>query len=221
MANITVKNLGLIDYQKAWDMQKELFNKLLDAKKRGEECDLYLLLLEHPHVYTMGLHGNMNNLLFNDEFLERIGAQFFKIERGGDVTYHGYGQLVGYPIFDLEQLNMGIKEYIWTLEEAIIMTINEYGIIGERMKGAVGVWIGSKTPNARKISAIGVKASRYITMHGFALNVTTDLQYFNHINPCGFTDKSVTSIEKETNLKPSLDQVGEKFVKNLMKLIIN
>jgi len=221
MANIIVKALGLVDYQQAWDMQKELFNKLLDAKKRGEKSDLYLLLLEHPHVYTMGMHGNMNNLLFNDELLKRIGAQFFKIERGGDVTYHGYGQLVGYPIFDLEQLNMGIKKYIWTLEETIIRTINEYGIIGERMEGAVGIWIDSHTPRARKISAIGVKATRYITMHGFALNVTTDLEYFNHINPCGFIDKSVTSIEKETGLKPSLTQVGEKFVKNLMKLIIN
>lgn len=219
MANIIVKNIGLIEYQKAWDLQKELFATLLEAKKKGETADLYLLLLEHPHVYTMGMHGNINNLLFNDEFLKKIDATYFKVERGGDVTYHGYGQLVGYPIFDLEQLKMGIKQYIWTLEEAIIKTIAEYGIIGERVDKAIGIWIEGNTPKARKISAIGVKASSYITMHGFALNVTTNLDYFRYINPCGFIDKGVTSIEKETGLKPPLYEVAKKFESNLKSLL--
>lgn len=215
MSGFIIKELGLVDYKEAWDYQKELFNKLIDAKSKKETEAMYLLLLEHPHVYTMGLHGNVNNLLFNEEFLNRIGARYYKIERGGDVTYHGYGQLVGYPIFDLEKLGIGIKKYIWLLEEAIIMTIAEYGITGTRMEGTVGVWIDSQSSNVRKIAAIGVKASHYVTMHGFALNVTTNLDYFNYINPCGFVDKGVTSIEKETGMKPSLKEVGEKFAENL------
>jgi len=220
-AEILVQELGLIDYKEAWDLQKELFNKLIEAKSNGEKGEMYLLLLEHPHVYTMGMHGNVNNMLFNDDFLKRIGAKYYKIERGGDVTYHGYGQLVGYPIFDLEELGLGIKKYMWCLEEAIIMTVAEYGITASRMDGAVGVWIDTQTPRARKIAALGVKASRFVTMHGFALNVTTDLSYFNHINPCGFVDKGVTSIEKETGLKPSLKEVGEKFTHHLLSVLGN
>lgn len=220
MPDFIIKDLGLIDYKEAWDFQKELFNKLIEDKSTGEPKEMYLLLLEHPHVYTMGLHGNVDNLLFNEDFLNRIGAKYYRIERGGDVTYHGYGQLVGYPIFDLEELGIGIKKYIWLLEEAIIMTIAEYGITGERLEGSVGVWIESQTSNARKIAAIGVKASRYVTMHGFALNVTTKLDYFNFINPCGFIDKGVTSIEKETGKKPSLKEVGEKFANNLRSAML-
>ncbi len=220
-AKILVQELGLIDYKEAWDMQKELFNKLIEAKSKGEKGEMSLLLLEHPHVYTMGMHGNVNNLLFNEDFLKRIGAKYYRIERGGDVTYHGYGQLVGYPIFDLEELGLGIKKYMWCLEEAIIMTVAEYGITASRMDGAVGVWIDALTPKARKIAALGVKASRFVTMHGFALNVTTDLSYFNHINPCGFIDKGVTSIEKETGLRPSLKEAGEKFTNHLRSVLGN
>ncbi len=177
MKNIEIDELGIIDYEKAWDLQKRLLNNIVEAKRGGEEGDMKLLLLEHPHVYTLGMNGDKANMLFNDELLERIGAKFYKIERGGDITYHGYGQLVGYPIIDLERFNIGIKEYIWRLEEAVIRTIAHYGITGDRYQGTVGVWIDSNGSSARKICAIGVKVSRFVTMHGFALNVTTDLNY--------------------------------------------
>lgn len=216
---IDVQYLGLVDYAHAWQLQRDLFDKLNEAKIAGRDGEMTILLLEHPHVYTMGMHGNMKNLLFNDEFLKKIDAKYYVTERGGDVTYHGYGQLVGYPILDLEQLGMGIKQYIWSLEEAVIMTVAEYGIIASRVEGSVGVWLDVNTPKERKICAIGVKASRYITMHGFALNLTTNLDYFSYINPCGFIDKGVTSIEKETGFKPSINEVGEKFVKHFTTVV--
>jgi lipoyl(octanoyl) transferase len=161
----------------------------------------------------MGIHGNQNNILFSPDMLKRIEASFYNIERGGDVTYHGPGQLVGYPILDLEFFRIGIKEYIRRLEEAVIKTVAYYGIKGEISENAVGVWVDSETPDARKICAIGVKVSRFITMHGFALNVTTDLEYYRHINPCGFIDKGVTSIENETGLRPSVSEVSHVFQK--------
>jgi len=219
MSRFTVKEMGLIDYKEAWEIQKTLFNELIEKKMKGESGAMHLLLLEHPHVYTMGLHGNTGNMLFSDEMLEKIGAKYYKIERGGDITYHGYGQLVGYPIIDLEELGIGIKQYIWALEEAIIKTVADYGVSASRMEGAVGVWLDCGKPSARKIAAIGVKASRYVTMHGFALNVTTNLDYFNYINPCGFVDKGVTSIAKETGLTPTLKEVGEKFTKHLEEIL--
>lgn len=154
-------------------MQKRLFDELLEAKKAGIGAGQTLLMVEHPHVYTLGKSGHESNMLVSDEFLRSIGASYFHTDRGGDITYHGYGQLVGYPILDLERLGLSLKEYVWTVEECVIRTVAEYGIEAGRLDGATGVWIEGDTPRARKICAIGVKASRYVTMHGFALNVTT------------------------------------------------
>ena len=175
-------------------------------------------MVEHPHVYTLGKSGHESNMLVSDEFLRLIGASYFHTDRGGDITYHGYGQLVGYPILDLERLGLSLKEYVWTVEECVIRTVAEYGIEAGRLDGATGVWIEGDTPRARKICAIGVKASRYVTMHGFALNVTTDLCYFSYINPCGFVDKGVTSIEKETGARPSLEEVACRFAAHFGEL---
>lgn len=219
MNTITVQNIGRKEYAEAWELQRKLHGELLHKKEVGEKGEQFLLLVEHPHVYTLGKSGNASNLLVDEGFLSRIGASYFRTDRGGDVTYHGLGQLVGYPILDLEELGLNLREYIWTLEEAIIRTVAEYGITADRLEGATGVWVESLTPRARKICAIGVKASRYVTMHGFALNVTTDLSYFSHINPCGFIDKGVTSIEKECGKHLSLEEVGADFVKHFKELI--
>lgn len=211
---------GLIDYKEAWDRQEEMFERKISEKinyKKDIEQDF--ILCEHPHVYTLGKNGERNNLLINDEFLKKIEATYYHTNRGGDITYHGFGQIVGYPIFDIEALNLSLKSYIHTIEEMIIMTLREYSIETERLEGATGVWLDINTPKARKICAIGVKASRYITMHGFALNVNTDLKYFQYINPCGFVDKGVTSMEKELNRKVDVEEVKEKLFKNLMLLI--
>ncbi|HPZ04251.1 MAG TPA: lipoyl(octanoyl) transferase LipB, partial [Bacteroidales bacterium] len=190
---------GTIEYAQAWHQQEEIFNKILETKKLGQSTEALqkVILCEHPHVYTLGKSGAENNLLVNQAFLDSINATFFKTNRGGDITYHGPGQLVGYPILDLENYHLGLKDYVHLIEESIIQTIAEYDIVGTRLEGATGVWLDVGTPQARKICAIGVKASRYVTMHGYALNVNTDLSYFNHINPCGFVDKGVTSIQKE------------------------
>lgn len=206
---VEVIDAGVIEYGAAWRQQQGYFDALLSRKSGGDaelssvgsardivgdrRCVGVLMLCEHPHVYTLGRSGCVNNLLVNDTFLESIGATYFKTDRGGDITYHGYGQAVGYPILDIEALGLSLKEYVWTLEEAVIRVIAMWGISGARLAGATGVWIEGQ----RKICAIGVKASRYVTMHGFALNVTTDLNYFSHINPCGFVDKGVTSIAAE------------------------
>lgn len=211
---------GLIDYKEAWDRQEEMFERKISEKinsKKDIEQDF--ILCQHPHVYTLGKNGERNNLLINDEFLKKIEATYYHTNRGGDITYHGFGQIVGYPIFDIEALNLSLKSYIHTIEEMIIMTLREYSIETERLEGATGVWLDVNTPRARKICAIGVKASRYITMHGFALNVNTDLKYFQYINPCGFVDKGVTSMEKELNRKVDVEEVKEKLFKNLMLLI--
>lgn len=211
---------GLIDYKEAWDRQEEMFERKISEKinyKKDIEQDF--ILCEHPHVYTLGKNGERNNLLINDEFLKKIEATYYHTNRGGDITYHGFGQIVGYPIFDIEALYLSLKSYIHTIEEMIIMTLREYSIETERLEGATGVWLDINTPRARKICAIGVKASRYITMHGFALNVNTDLKYFQYINPCGFVDKGVTSMEKELNRKMDVEEVKEKLFKNLMLLI--
>lgn len=223
MEKIAVRYAGLIRYAEAWKKQQDIFRDLLEAKettgRQNEDVpaagrhspEQVLLLCEHPHVYTLGKSGNASNLLVDEVFLQKIGAEFFRIDRGGDVTYHGIGQLVGYPILDLERLGMGLKTYIDALEESVIDTVTGYGIEAGRQEGATGVWIEPGTARARKICAIGVKASRFVTMHGFALNVTTDLDYFSWINPCGFRDKGVTSIERETGLRPSLEEVAERY----------
>lgn len=176
----------------------------------------HLLFCEHPHVFTLGKSGAPSNLLITDELLEKIEARFYKINRGGDITYHGPGQIVGYPIFDLEALGIGIKEYIHLLEEALISALADLGIRASRLEGATGVWLDVDQPQkARKISAIGVRASRFVSMHGFAFNVNTNLEYFRHINPCGFIDKGVTSLEKELGAPQSMEAVKDLLFKKL------
>ncbi|HKL07573.1 MAG TPA: lipoyl(octanoyl) transferase LipB [Bacteroidales bacterium] len=216
-------DLGLVDYKVAWDYQEEIFSDFLQIKAKNRDLpankqvpiDNKLILCEHPHVYTLGKSGQQNNLLISDAFLKKINATYYKINRGGDITYHGPGQIVGYPIIDLERFNLQVKQYIAKLEESIILTLEEFGIYAGRLTGATGVWLDADNANARKICAIGVKASRFITMHGFAFNVNTNLEYFNHINPCGFVDKGVTSMEKELGKKVDYEKV-----KDVLKLKI-
>jgi lipoyl(octanoyl) transferase len=211
--SVKYEDIGLMDYKETWDYQAAIFKELIISKKEQENGSGSgkpgtLIFVEHPHVYTLGKSGSESNLLVDFIQLRAKDAKFFKIDRGGDITYHGPGQIVGYPIFDLEVMKIGLKEYIFRLEEAIIKTLKEYNLAGARMEGGTGVWLepGVKE-KARKICAIGVKASRYVTMHGFAFNVNTDLSYFSHINPCGFTDKGVTSLEKELGKKQDIDEV--------------
>lgn len=199
---IIFEDLGISEYKKTWEYQEELMQRVIAqkvAKKNNPDTisENYLLFVEHPHVYTLGKSGDEQNLLLNYIQLQAAHATFFQTDRGGDITYHGPGQIVGYPIFDLENFEIGLRKYIYKMEEAIIKAIAEYGLIGARDEKATGVWLDAGTVFARKICAIGVKSSRFVTMHGFALNVNTDLAYFQHINPCGFTDRGVTSIEKE------------------------
>lgn len=214
-------DLGRRDYKETWEYQERFFNAKVAGKGTGN-CSQgripdRLIFVEHDHVYTLGKNGSQNNLLLNSLQLKACKASFYHIDRGGDITYHGPGQLVGYPIFDLEEMKIGLKEYIHLLEESVIKCITHFGISGERLEGATGVWIEPRvTGRARKICAIGVRASRFVTMHGFALNVSTDLSYFDHINPCGFTDKGVTSIEKETCREVSMSEVKE-IMKNSMR----
>lgn len=214
-------DLHLKDYRETWDFQQAIQDRLIRAKTTGVNSSGLpcLIFVEHPHVYTLGRSGKENNLLINQQFLSSIGAAFYKTDRGGDITYHGPGQLVGYPIFDLQSLGIGVKKYIENLEESIIQTLRDFGLNTTRLDGATGVWLeaGNLKP-VRKICAIGVKVSRGITMHGFALNVTTDLQYFSYINPCGFTDKGVTSMEKEKGFKPDMDQVKLTLRRNMAGL---
>jgi lipoyl(octanoyl) transferase len=218
MQNVQFHNIGLKDYKEVWDYQEQLFEEVL-KNKGSEKSESHLVFCEHPHVYTLGRSGSEDNLLINYIQLQANNAQFYKINRGGDITYHGPGQLVGYPIFDLMKFNIGLKDYIYNLEEVIIQTLLGYGIKSERLEGATGVWIDTNTPGkARKICAIGVRSSHWVTMHGFALNVNTDLKYFSHINPCGFTDKAVTSIEKELNTKQDFVGVSNSVLENFKKV---
>lgn len=225
ISNIEYRDLGNIEYKTAWDLQEELFNKVVACKKENENLlgaerkvvPGYLLFCEHPHVYTLGKSGDEQNLLINYIQLQAKNATFFRINRGGDITYHGPGQLVAYPILNLEDYVKGAREYIEKLEEVIIRTIALFGLRGERLKGATGVWLDTDVPGkTRKICAIGVRTSHWVSMHGFAFNVNTDLSYFGHINPCGFTDKTVTSLEKELghsfNMEEIKQLVKSKFV---------
>jgi lipoyl(octanoyl) transferase len=217
------KDLGVIDYKEAWDLQEQLFEEVVAAKlynraypESTKPVVNHLLFCEHPHVFTLGKSGASSNLLITDELLKKIEARFYKINRGGDITYHGPGQIVGYPIFDLEALGIGIKEYIHLLEEALISALADLGIAGSRLEGATGVWLDVDQPQkARKISAIGVRASRFVSMHGFAFNVNTNLEYFRYINPCGFIDKGVTSLEKELGAPQSMEAVKDLLFKKL------
>ena len=222
---ITLQDLGNKDYKATWDYQEELFKEIVDLKiqYRREETTIdtpnYFLYVEHPHVYTLGKSGDFSNLLLSEKQLEAKGATFYKINRGGDITYHGPGQIVGYPILDLENFFTDIHKYLRFLEEAIILTLAEYNISSSRSEGETGVWLGVGTPFARKICAMGVRASRWVTMHGFALNVNADLGYFDNIIPCGIKGKAVTSLNVELGVE-SVDEteVKAKILKHFAHL---
>ena len=221
---VKFEDLGLIDYKKCWDYQEELFSEILAIKslnRKGEKTNNpnnYLLFCEHPHVYTLGKSGNEKNLLINEESLKTRGVAFYKINRGGDITYHGPGQIVGYPILDLDNFFTDIHKYLRFLEEAIILTLKEYGLNGERSEGETGVWFDVGTEKARKICALGVKSSRWVTMHGFAFNINADLLYYGNIIPCGIVDKQVTSLEKELGKKLDMEEVKSKLKSHLVHL---
>ena len=212
---VKVRDLGLIDYKKAWDLQEELLKQAVDLKIENRKNNTavlpeqHLLFCEHPHVYTLGKSGAEANLLLDQNHLDQIEAQFYKINRGGDITYHGPGQLVMYPILDLEQFFTDIHKYMRYLEEAVIQTLAHFGIEATRYDGLTGVWLDAERPNARKICAMGVKCSRWVTMHGIALNVDPDLTYFGNIVPCGIQDKAVTSMSKELGMAIDIKKVEE------------
>ena len=226
---ITSQNLGLIDYQTAWDYQEKLHAEIVAIKLENRNLLLdnqvdtpnYLLFCEHPHVYTLGKSGKPEHLLLDEKGLEKYDAKYYKINRGGDITYHGKGQLVGYPILDLENFFTDIHKYMRCLEEAVIRTCADFGIDAGRIEGLTGVWIDHiSLQKPRKICAMGVKASRWVTMHGFALNVNTDLSYFNHIIPCGIDDKAVTSMEKELGQILDFQVVSDKMLGHLKNIFV-
>jgi lipoyl(octanoyl) transferase len=224
MPKVVFQDLGLIDYVKAWDYQEKRFNEILDVKKKNRKKNRqdptlsYLLFCEHPHVYTLGKSGDENNLLVNEDYLKSRGATFYKINRGGDITYHGPGQIVGYPILDLDNFFTDIHKYLRYLEEAVILTLVDYGIESTRSDGETGVWLDVGSEDARKICALGVRSSRWVTMHGFAFNVNCDLSYFGNIIPCGIVDKAVTSMQKELGMKVDMQEVQQKLKGHLKKL---
>jgi len=221
---VRLHDLGVCDFKKAWDFQITVFDRIISWKKSAiseEKPSGALIFVEHPHIYTLGKSGLESNILIDSIQLKAKGASFYKIDRGGDITYHGPGQIVCYPIFDIEALNIGLKEYIYKLEMTIINVVEEYGLKASRLEGGTGVWLDADVAEkARKICAIGVKASRFVTMHGLAFNVNTNLEYFNFINPCGFTDKGVTSLENELGAKQNLD-TAKKIVIEKMKEVFN
>ena len=222
MKNIIIKDLGLINYQKCWDLQEKIHKSIIDIKRENKKKNKkkntknYLLLCEHPHVFTLGKNGKKNHLLANEKILKSINASFYKINRGGDITYHGPGQLVGYPIFDLDNFFTDIGLFLRTLEEIIIQTLKDFNIQGERSDGETGVWINGAPK--RKICAMGIRASRWVTMHGFALNANTNLDYFSHIVPCGIKNKEVTSIYRETKQNVNFDYLKEKIINNFSSI---
>ena len=224
MPKVVFQDLGLIDYKEAWDYQEKRFNEILDVKKnnrkenRQDPTLSYLLFCEHPHVYTLGKSGDENNLLVNEDYLKSRGATFYKINRGGDITYHGPGQIVGYPILDLDHFFTDIHKYLRYLEEAVILTLADYGIKSTRSDGETGVWLDVGSERARKICALGVRSSRWVTMHGFAFNVNCDLSYFGNIIPCGIVDKSVTSMQKELGKEVDMQEVQQKLKGHLKML---
>lgn len=222
---IQFQDLGLKDYKDTWDYQETLFKDVVDLKIKNRREELqnetpnYLLFVEHPHVYTLGKSGDMDNLLLSEQQLQAKGAVFYKINRGGDITYHGPGQLVGYPILDLENFFTDIHKYLRFLEEVIILTLAEYGLECSRSEGETGVWLGVGTPFARKICAMGVRASRWVTMHGFALNVNADLGYFDNIIPCGIRGKAIASMNAELGVATvSMEEVKQKILKHFAEL---
>jgi len=222
---VKFQDLGIKEYQPTWDYQEELLKQNLDIKIHNrenpgdlKETNNHLIFVEHPHVYTLGKSGHESNLLANENKLKEINATYVKVNRGGDITYHGFGQIVGYPILDLENFYTDIHRYMRDLEEVIIRTIAEYGLIGERSPGETGVWFDVGKPYARKICALGVKASRWVTIHGFALNVNTDMKYFDYIIPCGISDKQVTSMKRELEREVDYEEVKQKIKKHFAEV---
>jgi lipoyl(octanoyl) transferase len=222
--NILLRDLKIKDFKETWDYQSALLQEIVAIKvanrreNLGKQTENHFLFVEHPHVYTLGKSGDLSNLLLTETQLEEKGVTFYKINRGGDITYHGPGQIVGYPILDLENFFTDIHKYLRLLEESIILTIAEYGLKGARSPGETGVWLDVGTPFARKICALGIRSSRWVTMHGFALNVNTNLGYFDHIIPCGIRGKAVASMEAELNRKLDLEAVKEKILKHFKAL---
>ena len=215
----TVTDWGLIPYSESWNRQTEWFDALVQAKLDEKPYENHIVMCEHPHVYTLGRSGKENNMLLGEEQLKTLGATLYHIDRGGDITYHGPGQLVCYPILNLEEFGLGLKEYVHLLEEAVIRVCASYGIMAGRLEKATGVWLEGDTARARKICAIGVRSSHYVTMHGLALNVNTDLRYFSHIHPCGFIDKGVTSLQKELGHEVPMEEVKERLQKEILGLL--
>lgn len=227
MQQVKCIDLGLMDYKQAWDFQENLFDEIVQIKGNNRALSPnqqfpttnYLLFCEHPHVYTLGKSGDQQHLLINEAQLKEKNASYYKINRGGDITYHGPGQVVGYPILDLDNFFTDIHKYLRFLEEMVIRTLAEYGVKSGRSKGETGVWLDTENPiKARKICAMGVRASRWVTMHGFALNVNTDLNYFGNIIPCGIADKAVTSLDKELGRKVNEEEVKQKLKKHFSEL---
>ena len=226
MTDVHYTNLGLVDYKEAWDLQESLFAETIAlkiARRNGETEEPTknrILFCQHPHVYTLGKSGNENHFLLNEKTLALHNATYYKINRGGDITYHGPGQMVVYPILDLDYFFSDIHKYLRYLEEAVIQTIATYGVVGERMDGLTGVWIEPNTPRERKICAFGVKCSRWVTMHGIGFNINTDLTYFNHIIPCGIEDKSVTSLQKELERPVDFEEVSSILKEKIASLFV-
>ena len=226
MQTIQFIDLGLAEYGAIWERQETLMKEIIEKKTAHQhllndarsKTPGYLLFVEHPPVFTLGKSGEVHNLLLNNAQLVDKGISFYKTNRGGDITFHGPGQLVGYPILDLENFGMGLRQYIYSIEEAVILTLAQYGITGSRDSEATGVWLDSGLPEARKICAIGVRSSRFVTMHGFALNVNTDLAYYRYINPCGILDKGVTSMERELGKHLDFEEVKNAVLFNFLSV---
>ncbi len=216
---LSVEDWNVIPYAEAWTRQSEYFETLIRAKEAGREYTNRIILCEHPHVYTLGRSGREGNMLLGERQLQEMGVTLYHIDRGGDITYHGPGQLVCYPILNLEEFSLGLKEYVHLLEEAVISVCASYGISAGRLAKATGVWLETETVQARKICAIGVRSSRFVTMHGLALNVNTDMRYFGYINPCGFVDKGVTSLQRELGRELPMAEVKERMTEALLRLL--
>lgn len=221
MKDIEKVDWNLIPYHEAWDRQEKWFNEVVDAKQNETPYINRVIFCQHPHVYTLGRSGKEQNMLLSESQLKAIDATLYHIDRGGDITYHGPGQIVCYPIINLEEFNLGLKQYVHLLEEAVIRVCLSYGIQSGRIEGATGVWLDGKTSHARKICAIGVRSSHFVTMHGLAFNINTDLRYFSYINPCGFVDKGVTSLSKELGKVIDIAQVEEQLYKEMTELFLH
>lgn len=219
LMKLEIADWGLIPYEEAWKRQKECFSEVVAAKQAEQAYANRIVLCEHPSVYTLGRSGKECNMLLGGTQLQRLGVPFYHIDRGGDITYHGPGQVVCYPILNLEDFSLGLRDYIYVLEEAVIRLCAAYGIGAGRLEKATGVWLEGDTPRARKICAIGVHASHFVTMHGLALNVNTDLRYFSYIHPCGFVDKGVTSLQKELHREVPMEEVKERLCSSLLDLL--